>query len=299
MTSAIKIPRIAGDYVHVYKPTGDVFPGPDTEELKTGQYYEEWVPNDHTFVRDDAGRWHAFGITHPLTSPENVHDGECQAFHIIAPKGNLKDSLRKGSWQDQPKVLPPSERPDEIPLLYAPYIIRKDGLYQMIYSPQPLRMAVSKDLYEWKPKGVIPGAPVGRDPNLLFHDGIYYLTVCGYHQIEVATSTNLKNWETHPPILKMDQVDPESPSLIRYNDTFYLFVCGWNGIWDQKEVQGAYQHVTYVYQSDNPLEFTQDKIITTIDAHAPEIFQDEDGDWYISSVEWPYCGVSLARLVWE
>ena len=299
MTATVKIPKIDGDYVHVYKPAGDVFPGPDTVELKAGHYYEEWAPNDHTFVRDATGRWHAFGITHPLTSPQNVHDGECQAFHAVAPKGKLKDTLQEGSWQDQPKVLAPGDRPNELPLLYAPYIIHKDGMYQMIYSPQPLRLALSKDLYTWEPKGILPNAPVGRDPNLLFHEGCYYLTVCGYHQVEVATTADLKTWKTHPPILKMDQVDPESPSLIHYNNTFYLFVCGWDGNWDQQDVQGAYQHVTYVYQSNDPLHFTSDNLITTLDAHAPEVFQDEEDDWYISSAEWPHRGVSIAPISWK
>jgi beta-fructofuranosidase len=94
-------------------------------------------------------------------------------------------------------------------------------------------------------------------------------------------------------------VDPESPSVVRYSDTFCLFVCGGNGVWDRKDVQGAYQHKTYVYQSDDPLKFEFDSEVAVIDAHAPEIFQDEAGDWFISSVEWPHRGVSIARLVWE
>ena len=67
-------------------------------------------------------------------------------------------------------------------------MISKDGRFRMIYSPQPLRWAVSTNLDDWEPKGRIPNAPIGRDPNLLLHEGIYYLTVCGKHQVEVATS---------------------------------------------------------------------------------------------------------------
>jgi beta-fructofuranosidase len=92
-------------------------------------------------------------------------------------------------------------------------------------------------------------------------------------------------------------IDPESPSIARYNGTFYLFVCGWNGKWDRKDIQGAYQHKTYVYQSDDPLWFENE--VAVLDAHAPEISQDEAGDWFISSVEWPHRGVSIARLGWE
>jgi len=47
---------------------------------------------------------------------------------------------------------------------------------------------------------------------------------------------------------------------------------------------------TYVYFSDDLLNFGKDaeKEITTLKSHSPEIFQDEDGQWHISSVEWPY-----------
>ncbi|MEJ2383420.1 MAG: hypothetical protein P8Y54_03385, partial [Xanthomonadales bacterium] len=36
----------------------------------------------------------------------------------------------------------------------------------------------------------------------------------------------------------------------------------------------------------------------TLKSHAPEIFQDETGNWYISSVEWPNRGVSVDKLEW-
>ena len=53
------------------------------------------------------------------------------------------------------------------------------------------------------------------------------------------------------------------------------------------------------HRADGPLKFELDSEVVVIDAHAPEIFQDEAGDWFISSVEWPHRGVSIARLVWE
>jgi arabinan endo-1,5-alpha-L-arabinosidase len=68
-------------------------------------------------------------------------------------------------------------------------------------------------------------------------------------------------------------------------------------VWDKQELQGACQHKTYVYVSDDPSHF--ESRIAVVDAHAPEIFQDEGGDWFISSVEWPHRGVSIARLDWE
>ena len=298
--SKVSIPRIAGDYVNVYKPGGDVFPGPNAANLIAGQFYDDWVPNDHCFVRDESGRWHAFGITHPLTDLSNVHAGEHFLFHAIAPPGALKEALKEGSWKDLRKILPPSERPGEMPAIHAPWILKCNGLFHMVYGPTPIRYAASNDLINWTPKGSLRGAPSGRDPHIFVWNDIHHLIVCGVHDVRVATSRDFRTWIERGPILEMKKgVDPESPSVVRYNDTFYLFVCGWNGIWDRKELQGAYQHVTYVYQSDNPLKFDLRGEVTTINAHAPEIFQDEEGDWYISSVEWPHRGVSIARLVWE
>lgn len=296
----MSVPRIVGEYVHVYKPGGDVFPGPNAANLVAGQFYDEWVPNDHCFVRDESGRWHAIGITHPLTDVSEIHAGETLLFHAMAPAGTLRDSLQEGSWKDQRKVLSPSERPGEIPAIHAPWILKRDGLYHMVYGPTPMRVAVSTDLRRWTPKGDLSGTPSGRDPQIFVWNDAYHLLVCGVHDVRVATSPDFETWTERGPILEMKEgIDPESPSIVRYDDRFYLFVCGWNGVWDRKDVQGAYQHKTYVYQSDDPLTFDLENEVAVIDAHAPEIFQDEEGDWFISSVEWPHRGVSIAPLVWE
>ena len=299
-TPVLKVPAITGPYVHIYKPAGDIFPGTDTAELKTGQFYNEWVPNDHCFVKGPQGRWHSFGITHPKTGLDNVHAGECLSFHAIAPKGQFAQTIKKACWKDLPKVLPPSERPGEPLANHAPSIIKHNELYWMVYGPTPLRYATSEDLMTWTPKGELKNAPQGRDPSLLYWNDTYYLLVCGEDDVRLSTSKDLQTWTDARQILKMkDTIAPESPTLIRYNDTFYLFVCGWNGVWDRKELQGAYQHTTYVYQSNDPEKFDTDAVLTTLNAHAPEIIQDEKGDWYISSVEWPNRGVSIAGLNWK
>ena len=62
----VKIPSIVGPYVTVYRPLGDRYPGPDTPQLKAGQFYPDWVPNDHAIIKGSDERWHAIGITHPL-----------------------------------------------------------------------------------------------------------------------------------------------------------------------------------------------------------------------------------------
>ena len=296
----MKLPRIEGGYTRIYEPAADVFPGPDQAGLKAGEFYDEWVPNDHCFVRDDDGRWHAFGITHPRTGLDRVHAGEYQLFHALAPQGGLKDVLREGAWRDLPKILPAAERPGERPENHAPYIVRNDARHHMIYGPAPLRCATSADLREWTPRGELVNAPPGRDPNVLFWNGAYHILVCSGSDVLLAASEDLVHCGQHRSILHMKgNMAPESPTLIRHDGSFYLFVCGWDGTWDGQDLGGAYQHVTFVFQSDDPYAFDADREVTRLKAHAPELIEDEHGNWYISSAEWPRRGVSLARLRWD
>lgn len=298
---SVKIPQIEGGYINIYKPKGDTFPKPSIQELKAGHFYNDWVPNDHTFIKGDDGCWHIFGITHPLTSFQRVHDGENMAFHAVSPRGSLKQTLIAGSWKDKTKVLTPVERPGDRDEHQAPTVTKKNGLYFMIWGPQaPLRYATSKDLYKWEYKGKLENTPDQRDPDLFLWKGIYYMVTCGGNRVNLSASKDLLTWTKHEPILILnDNLDAESPSLICYNNTFYLIICGWNHIWDEASLDGAYQHLSYVYRSDDIFKFDTDNLVTTLDAHAPQIIQDEKGDWYISSAEWPYRGVSIARLIWK
>jgi len=312
----VLIPGQANEFVWVYKPAGDYFFGPDTEYLKEGEWYDEWVPNDHTFVKAEDGLWHIFGITHPLVESDplqaGIHDGEYASFHAVSSATSFRETLKEHHHSDLPKVLPPNERPGEVLANHAPYIVKKDGLYHMVYGHSPIRSAVSSDLSEWEPKGNLfletdeardlnQLFGDARDPNLLFHEGKYYIIYCSTKSVNLRESEDLIHWNQAQTIFKTETFDPESPSLIFHNNTFYLFVCSWDGIWDQKEIVGAYQHKTYVLQSDDPLDFGADdeKQVAILNAHAPEIFQDEGGQWYISSVEWPNRGVSVDKLSWN
>lgn len=312
----VYIPKQNNEFVRIYKPAGDYFFGPDTKYLNEGEWYDEWVPNDHTFVKDEQGLWHLFGITHPLVDSDplsaGIHDGEYASFHAVSSASSFKEAFKEDHFSDLPKILPPGERPGEVLANHAPYIIKKDGLYQMVYGHSPIRLAVSHDLSNWEPKGNIfleiddardPSLLFqdARDPNILIHDGSYYLVYCSAKCVQLRKSRDFIHWSKPDTIFKSETFDPESPTLLSYNNSFYLFVCSWDGIWDQTEIAGAYQYKTYVLLSDDLFDFGIDteKQITTLNSHAPEIFQDEDGQWYISSVEWPHRGVSVDRLRWE
>ena len=296
----VPIPQQANDFCQIYQAEGDTFPGPTTTELIAGEWYEEWVPNDHTFTRDQQGYWHIFGITHPLTSTKRVHEGEFMSFHAISPANELAASVKENSWKDLPKVLTPAERPGERLELWAPFMVRKDDLYYMYYSPNQMRLAVSLDLMNWEPRGILfEDAPNDRDPSIFFHEGIYHMVYTSEQSIKLRSSEDLLSWTEARVIFESEYFTPESPTLLNYQDGFYLFVCGWDGIWDQKEVSGAYQHETYVYYADNFEYFDSSLPLTTLYAHAPEIIQAENGQWYISSVEWPVRGISMDRLNWK
>ena len=299
------MPKQANEYVWIYTPAGDTFSGPDTKHLKEGQWYDEWVPNDHAFVKANDGKWHIFGITHPLveTNPlmDGIHEGEYASFHAVSSSTRFEETLKTHHYTDLSKVLPPRERPGEVLANHAPYIVQKDGLYHMVYGHSPIRLAVSPDLSQWEPKGTLFSEPDGaRDPSVLLHDGTYHMVYCSVKCVRLRTSQDLIHWSEAKTIFKAESFDPESPTSICFNDAYYLFVCSWDGVWDQKDIQGAYQHKTYVLHSEDPFDFglDEEEQIATLKSHAPEIFQDEEGQWYISSVEWPNRGVSVDRLGW-
>ena len=295
-----QIPVVEDEYVHIYDPQGDVFSGPDTADLKEGKYYPSWQPNDHCFVKGPDQRWHAFGITHPTSSPgQRRHQGEYVSFHAVSPAATFEKSLVHNGWTDKPKVLPPAQRPGEGSSNHAPTIVWHDNIYKMIYGPIPFRMAVSKDLYNWTPKGPIGlQEKYGRDPSLFFWEGTYYLVYCSGNVIKGAASKNLVDWSTPVEIYQgeVGSYHCESPTLIRHDGAFYLFWC----LWDTAEKNGnGYGERSFVLRSDKPLDFRGQPVLCELKAHAPEIFQDEKQQWYISSAQYPARGINVARLRWK
>jgi len=294
------VPVITGDYVHIYDPQGDVFSGPDTADLRTGEYYPLWQPNDHCFVKGPDHRWHAFGITHPASGPgQRRHQGEYVSFHAVSSGGTFESSFEQHQWKDEPKVLPPAQRPGESSNHHAPTIVKHDNIYQMIYGPVPFRLAVSEDLYHWTPKGPLNiNERYGRDPSLFVWQDTFYLVYCAGNVVKTTTSKNLTEWSDPVEIYKGEVAtyQCESPTLIRHDGLFYLFWC----LWDTANKNGnGYDERSFVYCSNNPLDFHGRTLVTELKAHAPEILQDERQMWYISSAQYPTRGISVARLSWK
>ncbi len=161
-------------------------------------------------------------------------------------------------WNEQPTIMEPSrsEQMCDNASLYTMSVIKKDGLYFMFYTglgtqeykKQRVCMAVSKDLYYWEkyPNNPIVEADSSwyrtdgetmswRDPFILYDNvsSTYYMYICARSKerepemggcIAVASSSNLFDWEVHPPIYDPKDVkDAECPVVYELNGTYYLF----------------------------------------------------------------------------
>lgn len=278
-------------YSPVFRPQPQVYPGLSGSELIHGERYDNWVVNDHCHIQDADGIWHMFGITHPLTTAKNIHEGELQLFHAAA------DSPL-GPYRDLGTILPPSERPGERPEIHSPAVVRKDGVYYMIYGPEKFRMAKSEDLTNWKPLGPVIEEirEDARDPQILYCGGTYYLSYCMGAEVFCRTSADLFSWSGRKRLLRLPEgLCPESPFLHFRDGKFYLFVCLWDGQWDNETVSQAYQSVTQVYAAPELRQFRPDDLEAVVAAHAPELIE-YDGRCRLSSAEYPERGISLAQL---
>ena len=290
-----RIPRVAARFVNIYKPGPDVFTLP-TVTTRDGNHtyvqgttYPDWRTNDHTFIKDDNGRWHCFGITRPWVSGDNGHTGEGLCFHAVAPEGTFAQAVRFQSWHDLPKIHVGD-------CGWAPMAIKIGGEYSLIGSQ--LGRATSTDLRTWTDKGRLDAKGKGRDTNILLWNNTYYLLRCAGNGISLVTSPDFIHWTAPVIIYKpaKESYETESPFLVHYEGLFYLF---WT-LWDTADpTTGGYCPRTYVHCSESPADFLGKPVLAEYTVHAPEIIQDEGGQWFMSTTDHPHRGISVAPLVWE
>ena len=257
-----------------------------------------WYINDHTIIQGEDGIWHLFGITHA----EPADPGDEKTFaHAIAT------SLTQRDWQKMPPALTADAAYGET-FLWAPYVIRWDGMYWMFYcggAEDPtnfqIRLATSTDLYTWvrHPEPLFTDGYDGRDPMVLSVDGtwvLYYTATSdphgGAHVVAYRTSDDLVHWGER----QIAFVDPssgtgggptESPFVVAREGSYYLFTGprpGYVG--------------TDVFRSDDPFSFDIDDQVGHIASHAAEIVRDVDGDMYVTSAGWGQQGVYLSAVRW-
>jgi len=290
-----RIPKVTAAFVNIYKPQADLYP------LKTvttrdgnityqqGVTYPEWRTNDHTFVRDNNNRWHCFGITKPWVTGDNGHSGEGLCFHAVAPEGTFAQAATFQSWRDLPKISVGD-------CGWAPTSVKIGEEYSLIGSR--LGRVTSRDLQTWTDQGRLTAKGGNRDPHIMVWENSYYLLRCDGNGINLVTSTDFINWSDPVTVYKpgKESYQTESPFLVHYDGLFYLF---WT-LWDQADkTTSGYCPRTFVHCSDSPMNFHDKPVLAEFTIHAPEIIQDESGQWFISSADHPHRGVSVAPLTWE
>ena len=260
---------------------------------------DRWYINDHTFIRAEDGRWHLFGITH--REPAKAQDEKFFA-HATAP-----DLL--GPWKRQAFVLPVDEKLGEI-VVWAPYVLRHDGLYWMYYcaggkqhTKYHIHLATSTDLFHWTRHSANPMVADGydaRDPMVFRYKDkwvLYYAATSaptgGYHTVKAATSSDLVHWSGATEVFRSAEKGTyggptESPFVVERNGKYYLFVCTNQGY-----------NETAVYESESPLHWDLENVVGKFAAHAAEVIHTADGKWYVSRSGWGQGGVYLADLTWK
>ena len=305
MCERIMIPVMDGAYRRVYAPAPDVYEGVPTASFVPGTRYDDWIANDFSILKGADGCWHAFGITHPRPpeftdafhfQPGHVHEAEYQLFHA-AYAGTLDELYEHGAMTDREKVLYPKDRPGCRPECHAPAVFRMPEGYGMVYAPQTLYFAASKDLDSWQiQRALFSGGAYMRDPFVFEEDGVYYIL---YNDSETLWLRKTRDFRqvSEPELLLENgfggQVFMESPFLTKREGMYYLMWCVYDG------QNGCYDNRTYVYAAPTLEELKGKAPLTVLRGHAPELVQSESGRWYIASVFYPENGLSLAPLRWE
>jgi beta-fructofuranosidase len=271
-------------------------------EFKTFFAAEEpWCVNDHTFVQGPDQTWHLFGITHPKPLSWEKDPGR-QLAHATAA------TLLQTPWDPRPFAVKRDLENYHEFLLWAPYVLRHEGLYYMYvcagdpgdHSRYRIHLLTSPDLETWTRSPENPMVVDGfdaRDPFVMRVDDewvLYYTATstpeCGNHVVACVTSRDLIHWGNRRVVFIHPRAGSfggptESPFIVRRGDTYSLFVC--DNEW------------TDVYVSHDPFHWEYDQKNTRIRAHAAEIVRDADGTWYISHAGWTSGPLKMAPLQWH
>ncbi|HEV7298203.1 MAG TPA: hypothetical protein VGN72_02480 [Tepidisphaeraceae bacterium] len=284
----------AGPFTHIYDPSiGEA---------------EPWYINDHCFVHGHDGLWHMFGITH--AEPANSAEEKSLAHATAA-------SLAGGPWTKQPFALTADPAAGETHL-WAPHVLRHGGMYYMYYcaggnndEQYRIHLATSPDLRQWQrvaDNPVVTAGFHGRDPCVIRvrDQWVMYYTATsepagGWHIVAAQVSDDLVHWREPRTVFTCRFKGKwgggtESPFVVEKDGAFYLFI-GPRSISDDYDYGRDYDR-TQVFASRDPFHFDINEMVGEIPAHAAEVAQDLDGQWYVSRCGWGRGGLYLAPLMW-
>ena len=302
-----KTPIITGPWTHIYDPCETYF-----IERTTKLNRNNWYTNDHCFVKDPDGTWHAYGIIgYRVLGMAFSWITEKNLFHITS------DSLL-GEWKEHDYALSAKREKGE-QYTWAPHVIMdKDGMMYMFYAAGNLRpfsivagihgriqLAMSGNGFDWHLSDrnpVFSGPGNARDPMIFEHNGEYYAYYTSSYDeedkqscVSIRKSPDLIHWSgpkicfIYPGRKSKWAGNSESPFVVKYEDLFYLFVC---------HASRKY-NLTSVYWSENLERFPSEQKVCDLETHASEIIYDEKEGWYISNTGWDKEGLFISPLEWN
>jgi hypothetical protein len=286
-------------------------------------------PVDHHVFRGPDGYWHLWGCIRGTGygrilyhwRAKNITDSPWEftgEFFRCDPKvGECIDDWGGKEW------------------IQSPYIISENGKYYMFYgghstgrdatgvpvsglapdvhrSEGQMCLMISNDGLKWQRhlfkdglSRLFVGPGEARDPCLLKVDDLWYMYYAGYEGgdlkgrggIFVRTSRDLINWSPYK-LAHRDATfgktswDHECPHVVFKDGYFYLFRT--ESYWDAN---------TYVYRSENPLDFGTDEktaqplLVGKFPVAAAELYE-VDGVGYVSSNHDPAKGTQMSRMRW-
>ncbi len=254
--------------------------------------YEMPYAYDHSIIYNaNDKKWHLYGI----------ELGNSTFIHLTA------DSLTQRGWEKHKPFIYKNKE------IWAPHIIKHDDTYYMFYTsigvPREIRLATSKDLFEWKHYSEEPLFAWSNEDNnnlknkdpMVFRDNIndqwiMYVTMMKddkHWVVGYTVSKDLLNWSEYEICFDENTESPgvESPFVVKRGDYYYLTLSARN-TWPH----GAQEF----FRSKSPFNWEVKDLVKSIDPwHAAEIVQDHDGQWYLSRSSGNENNFRMAPLYWN
>lgn len=266
----------------------------------------DWHINDHCFIESEEGTWHMYGIMYP-----DPGSGDMSYVNYFGHAS--ADDMMDIPWIEE--APPFYETLSEGDVLWAPHIVYHEGTYYMFYCGGgevdnfKICLRTSDNLVSWSARQILfQDGYQARDPMVLYVEEIekwvmYYCATetpsGGNFVVLCKTSDDLVNWSGRQVVYRdlhtgTGYGPTESPFIVKRGDYYYLFI-GPRPYDHPTETLPNWEHPGYcgtdVFRSTSWNSWTNSDFVGWFDAHAPEIIQDSDGQWYAS-----HCGVLLGGL---
>ncbi len=270
---------------------------------------------DHAFVKKD-GKYHVFYI-------RGIAATDWPAYHLFNFGHAVSNDLK--NWKIEKPVLQCPESGPDVFQIWAPYILKRKGMYYMFYAGvnpnvcQSICLARSKDLYNWTRDENNPVIISGswaegvydqnkwsdcRDPMILKDGRNYY---CYYTSMRmnsetrqqeqcvgISSSRDLLHWkdEGYIRLEHSLNIPPESPFVVKRKGIYYM-------------VYTNYKYGIVYLTSKDPVkgwqEMPEDKMSILSGVSATELLK-VGNQWQISLISHMKNGMhflEFRKLIWN